>query len=205
MSGILTGCKDPTLADKEIPPVSIGPVQTPYGVTLDENATPADVAYVFFRAAKDDYLAAQEARREDQKKAFHLQIALAAADDISNATNQLYARKSLPVQRSRDEAVYLLARVWAPTIAHYINNFSDDRSVMQAKMVTGNLQSGSASQPARSGRVNVLLDVSRDDSNARIQVSMIQQTGGDGKRYWRISEVGFADPRAKPTSTAPAR
>jgi hypothetical protein len=189
----LSGCKDPSLADQEIPPVSIGPVETPYGLTLDENASPKDVAYVFLRAARDDYRAAQASKIEEQKAALYLQIALAAADDISGEIDRLYDRKSMPVQRSRDEAVYKLAISWTPTVAHYVDNFTDDRAAMQARMIVQPNLSRSSSNKPRS--TDVLFRVSRDESNAMIRISLIEQTGSDQKRYWRIAEVGYGDPR----------
>jgi hypothetical protein len=64
---------------------------------------------------------------------------------------------------------------------------------MQARMIVQPNLSRSSSNKPRS--TDVLFRVSRDESNAMIRISLIEQTGSDQKRYWRIAEVGYGDPR----------
>ena len=195
----LGGCQDPDLADQEIPHLAIEAVTTPYGVTLDENASPQQVVYAFLRAARDDFLAAQAGRSDEQKAAFFLQIQLAAANRIKRNLDRLYARDRLPVEHNRDEAVYKAARAWTPVVAHYIEDFAGDEAAMTAAMRT--------QEQRRDGKpeASVLYDVSRDDSAATVLATLVREADDDGKSYWRILRVGFARPARTASASSSSR
>ena len=194
LTALTTGCKDPHLAGAQIPHVTVAVVHTPDGVTLNENSSPVEVAYAFLRAARDDYLAARgDGKRDEQKAAFGRQIQLAAARRITADLDRTRNRKTLPVQHSRDESVFQIVRVWTPIVAYYVDDFAADRDDMVGRMRTNLTPSGDAI---------VYVDVSHGNSHATVQVLLSREPDDEdpSKRYWRIYQVGFADPRAQ-TST----
>ena len=146
------------------------------------------MAYAFLRAARDDFLAVQDGRPEDQQAAFDLQLRLAAANHIKAAHDQRHARKVAPVRHTREEAGFLVARHWTPIVSHYVDNFDDERQAMISRMRT---------VPRSDDKRDVLLDVSRADSRARVRIALAHEQGDDGKKYWRILQVGYANPQAK--------
>ncbi len=191
LTALMTGCKDPHLAGAQIPQVVVAVVDTSDGVTLDENASPVEVAYAFFRAARADYLAAQaEGKRDEQMEAFNRQIQLAAASRIAANLDRIHDRERLAVQHSRDESVFQIVRVWTPIVAYYIDDFAADHDDMVGRMRMNLTATGDAI---------VRLDVSHAMSHATVKVLLAREPDDQdaSKSYWRIYQVGFSDPRAQ--------
>ena len=75
-----TACRrDVRLADKKLRNPTVKAVSA-YGMTLDEQASPQQVAFATLRAIRDDFLAPD---REAREKALDIQFELCAANKIS--------------------------------------------------------------------------------------------------------------------------
>ena len=126
---LTTGCsRDVRLTGRTIPSVTVRAV-THYGVTLDEPASPEQVAYVLLRAIRDDFLAGDEAARE---------AALAIQFDVC-AARELAARN--PTSAHRDEFIYSIVHHWTPTVSHYVHDFEPDWAKSQGRFVRRDLPS----------------------------------------------------------------
>ena len=179
------GCdRNVRLADKDIRDVNVRAV-THFGITLDEQATPEQTAFVLLRAIRDDFFASDEAQR---KAALNIQFDVAAADVIA-------ARN--PTSLSRDEIIYQVVNHWTPAVSHYVRGFETEWEKAKVRF----LRVGP--KPARNAKpgveeCQVLMEVEdpSGDLNAQVLlvVGLIQDSG-----FWRVRQVGFIpDARALP-------
>jgi len=172
------GCRrDVRLADESIRHVTVRPV-THYGVTLDEQASPEQTAYVLLHAIKDDFLAPDKARRE---AALDIQFDICAA-------NIIQGRNASSLER--DEFIHHAVGQWTPTVSHYVHDFETEWEKAQARF----LRIGP--QPAKTSKTGVaqcqvLLEVGdpSGDPGARVvlAVSLARDNG-----LWRTTRLGFA-------------
>ncbi len=174
---VCLGCsRDVRLAGREIPTVSVRTV-TLYGVTLDEHATPEQVAYVALRAIRDDFLASSRAARED---ALEKQFDVSAAKLIESRN-----RTSL----SRDEYVYHVVYRWTPTVSHYVHDFATDWEAAKARLIRrDSVTEGSSDEDVRECEVRMEVDDPSGDPNARV-VLVVWLAKDSG--FWRVLHLGF--------------
>lgn len=173
----LTGCKrDVRLAGRKIRSVSVGAV-THYGVALDKEATPEQVAYVVLRAIRDDFLAKTP---EERDAALDVQLELSAAGAI-----QARNRTGTP----KDEFVYNVVYHWTPTVSHYVKDFETDFEAAKARLrVT--IPRAVKGADAADEQCHVLMEVKdpSGDPNAQavMVIRMVREQG-----YWRVTNLGF--------------
>ncbi len=190
-----------------VPPPATGPV-TACGLTLDEHATPQQVAFVLLRALADDVQAAQTHRREDQRAAQELAWSLAAYDVIAERLIESHnrTRPGAPISSlgaDRDRRIWQVVHFWAPIVAHYVPGFDVDFQAAADKMLVA------MSQDRRSA--HVFYPTMRDPSQvepaaqerAVIDVELHMQKAGD-QEYWRVARVAFTGPRQLLAHTRPA-
>jgi len=188
------GCqRDARLADKKLRDVQVRTVEH-YGVSLDEAASPQQVAYVLLRAIRDDVLAGDKKERE---------AALDRQFDVC-APLLIYPRETTAI--SREEALYRMVSHWAPAVAYYAHDLPTDwesarQRLVQLRTVVRKL---SESQSAETSQVAIELADPDGDPNARV-VLLVGQVKDQG--YWRVHTVAFAPQRSvasRSAASAPA-
>jgi len=159
LAWLAAGCKP-----NEPPPPPSGPV-TAYGITVDRNATPEQVAYVLLRAIRDDVLAVRKNPYTAQTAAYELQRRLAVAEARGQGAEQRYE----PV------------RHWAPTLAHYVDGIELDPDAAMSKMYR-------ESRPG-SDAAAVFYDMRNpsDGARATAKIYLLKRNG-----VWRVQRVGYS-------------
>lgn len=197
------GCVDST---DRLPPPKVETV-TAYGMTLDESATPKQVAYVLLRSLAEDVKAsqAQPPDREAQREANLITWSVAAPNVIEQrilATARQQANdpnryKSLGENRKQE--IYRVVNLWAPIVAYYVGSIDKDP---QAAMERMQVQSSSEERVAHVF-YEVWPDASRPDADRHqtLDIELVKEKGEDGKEYWRVARVGY---RAQATGAATA-
>lgn len=156
---------------------------TEYGQTLDEHATPEQVAFVALQAIREDFLAKDAAARQ---KALDKEFAVCAADVLE-------ARKHQPM--SRDEFVYNVVYRWTPTVDHYVGDFPTDWASAKKRLVRRNVTTinpKTSGQPS-DNECEVAMEVASPDGDPNAQVVLLVWLAKD-KGLWRVTHLGF-DPR----------
>jgi len=150
---------------------------THYNVTLDEAATPEQVAYVALRAVRDDFLATDT---EEREAALDRQFDVCAADVI--ATRNRTGLK-------RDEFVYAVVHRWTPTVSHYVADFETDWEAAAERFVRTDprLSKESHSDAMECEVLMEVNDPSGDPSAHALLVVYLAQDGG----FWRVIHLGF--------------
>jgi hypothetical protein len=176
--------RDVRLAGKEIPTVTVQPV-THYGITLDDDATPEQVAFVALQAIREDFLAEDEAARHE---ALDVQFSIAAANEI-----QARNRTSM----SRDEFVYNVVYRWTPTVAYYVDDFPTDWESAEPRLHRRSVTMLSSKAEAEDAedRCEVAMEVADPGGNPDAEVVLLVWLAKD-KGLWRVTHLGF-DPRAR--------
>jgi hypothetical protein len=203
----LAGCNE---VEEKVPPPKVETV-TQYGLTLDENATPQQVAYVLLRSLAEDVQAAQAKppQRDAQKNANMITWSLAAPDEIEKRLldgRRLLSKKatrpdSLGVDR--DKQIYAVVNLWAPIVAYYVSSFDKDPQTAMARMKVRRALELTGDEVL----YEVWPDPSRPDKDRHqtLSINLVRQKGTDSaKEYCRVARVGFAPRVARPT-TAPSR
>jgi len=171
------GCGDDArLAGRKIRSVTVRGV-TVYGVTLDQQASPEQVAFALLRAIRDDVSAKN---REDREAALDKEFDLCAADVIQNKNHT-----SLP----RDEFIHDVVYHWAPTVSHYAGDFDTEWGKAAARFVRKDLK------PVKEAKTEAteceiamqLADPSGDPKASVVMLVWLAQDGG----YWRVTHLGF--------------
>ncbi len=182
------GCgRDVRLAGKTVRHVQVGPVSH-YGVTLDQAATPEQVAFVALRAIREDYFAGTPAERES---ASDIQFDVSAADVIAGRN-----RSSL----SRDEAIHHVVTHWAPGISHYAGDFevTVEKAVARFKnRGTSKSTSGDVTE------CELALEVADPSGDPAARVVILVWLAKDGG-LWRVMHFGFEPKRALTNAKIPA-
>ena len=176
-----SGCKrDAHLAGRNIPEnVQVHSV-THYGQTLDESATPEQVAFVLLRAIADDFEADSAEAREE---ALAVQFDLCAAGEL--------AKSKLP-SRLLDEHLYKIVYRWTPTISHYVPDFPKDWDSASKRLVRRRPSKSAAGVEECAVLLQVddphtLRDGKPDPNASVVIVIWMVKDGG----YWRVMHPGF--------------
>jgi hypothetical protein len=192
---------------RDIPPAAVKPVNA-YGLTLDENATPEQVAFVVLRSIADDVAAAQAHDHDSQREALRTTHALIACGTVE--TRLLQAENLAPGGRKRksfgderNEKLFDFARQLAPIVSHYVKSFDTDFESARRKM--------RAPMPADPNLVRIFYEAAHDPaaSDVRqrdpviIELEMAREKV-DGKTYWRLAKIGFAGRPSAATGTRTA-
>ena len=187
---IWSGCdRDARLAGQKLREVTVETV-THYGVALDQEASPEQVAYVLLRAIHDDFLAEDETARE---AALDKQFDVCAANEL--------VPESLP-DHERREMLYRLVHRWTPAVAHYVHGFETEWEKAQARFTRLGMQpSPNSKGGGMECQILMELEDPGGDPNARVllAVGMIQDNG-----YWRVIRLAFAPNRRTLGSRSPA-
>ena len=186
------GCgRDVRLAGKTVRHVQVKPVSH-YGVTLDQSATPEQVAFVALRSIREDFFAATP---EQSRAASDIQFDVAAADVIA-ARN----RSSL----TRDEYVHHVVSRWTPAISHYAADFEVEAPLALSRFTNRGLSKSSGAEPAECELAMEVDDPSGDPAGKVVIVTWLAKDGG----LWRVTHFGFEPKRtlssAKTTAAASA-
>jgi hypothetical protein len=182
--------------EAEAPPAELKPVEA-YGLTLDESATPQQVAFAFLRSVADDVEAAQARprRTDDQKKATHLTHALAAYPIIErrllDALGQSPSQgQAATLGEAREHELFQITRLWAPIVSHYVRSFDREPRAAMDRMWT-------LIAPDRRS-ASVFYDVEHDPAQpdpAQRQTATVEielaKVGSVGRMFWRVARVGY--------------
>jgi len=183
-----SGCsRDVRLADKKVPTVTVRSVSH-YGLTLDQNATPEQVAFAALRAIREDFLAKNEAERE---AALAKQFDLCAAEVLAERN-----RTSL----SRDEYIYSVVYRWTPTVSHYVGDFPADWESAEGRLVRRAV-SRAKGEKESGEECEVAMQVADPAGDPKASVVLVVWLAKDGG-FWRVLHLGF-DPTTR-TLTAKA-
>ncbi|UCE59773.1 MAG: hypothetical protein JSU63_20315 [Phycisphaerales bacterium] len=171
------GCeRNVRLSGKKIRSTTVGPV-THYGITLDEEASPEQTAFVLLRALRDDFLAPDDAARE---AALDVQFDVCAANVIADSN---------PTSIGRDEFIHQMVHQWTPTVSHYVDDLETEWEEAKPRFVrTGPNPAGNGKEGVLECQILLELDEPGGEPGARVVlvVGLIQDTG-----LWRVLRVGF--------------
>jgi len=169
------GCGgDARLADRKIRSAKVRSV-THYGVTLDQQATPEQVAFVVLRAIRDDVSATTNEQRE---AALDKQFDLCAASVLQKKN-----RTSMP----RDEFIHSVVYHWAPTVSHYVGDFETEWDKAAARLVRATAPSD---QPANPEETEVYMELADPGGDPKARIVMVIWMARDGG-FWRVTHLGF--------------
>ncbi len=169
------GCGgDARLAGQKIRSATVRSV-THYGVTLDQQAKPEQVAFVLLRAIRDDVSAKS---KEEREAALDKQFDLCAANVL-----QIKNRTSMP----RDEFVHSVVYHWTPTVSHYVGDFETEWGKAAARLVRTKPNTDSKASPEETEVYLELADPSGDPKASVVMVIWMVQDGG----FWRVTHLGF--------------
>lgn len=177
--------RDARLADRKLRRPEVKTV-THYGVTLDKNASPKQVAYVLLRAIRDDVLTKTD---EQRQHALDIQFDVCAAGEI---------QKINPTSLTPDEFVFQVVHRWTPTVSHYVRDFEMEWEEADARLVTARPRTAKGSANDADQR-QVLMEVKDPSGEPNAQVVLVIWLVRD-EGYWRVSRLGF-DPRRRSLKT----
>ncbi len=174
------GCgRDVRLAGTTVRHVQVKPVSH-YGVTLDQAATPEQVAFVALRSIREDFFAATPAERS---VASDIQFDVAAADVIASRN-----RSSL----MRDEYVHHVVSRWTPAVSHYAGNFEVEAPLALSRFTNRGLSKSSATDAPECELAMEVEDPSGDPAGKVVMLTWLAKDGG----FWRVTHFGFEPKRA---------
>lgn len=170
------GSGDARLAGKNLRNPTVKAV-TLYGLTLDQSASPEQVAFAALRAIREDAQAADSAARE---AALDKQFDLCAADVLA-AKN----RTSIP----RDQFLHSVVYHWTPTVSHYAADLETEWDKAAARLVERDIA------PAKDNKdgvkeCEVVMQVADPSGNPKASVVLIVWLAQDGG-FWRVTHLGF--------------
>jgi hypothetical protein len=191
----LSGCT----AEEPIPVAKTETVNA-YGLTLDENASPEQVAYVLLRSLSDDVEAAQAFKHAEQTKALHRTFALAAHTEMERRILAVLKAvdEDADLENDRDKKLYSIVRLWAPIVAHYVDSFETDPSAASAKMKRRDAADGKL--------VHIYYPVAHDATAVEpeqvLDIELVQEPAGD-VAYWRVARIDYASKTLIPSILKP--
>jgi hypothetical protein len=153
--------------------VAVKPV-TLYGQTLDETASPKQVAYAVLMAIRDDFLAANAIERE------------AALDKQFDLCAPTIIAQKYRFGQTRDESIYQVVHRWTPTVSHYVGDFPTDWETADKRLVA--LRNKNAGEGLETQLVIEVNDPS-GDPNARVVLAVYL---AQEQKLWRATHLGFA-------------
>ncbi len=171
------GCReDVRLAGQNVRSVTVD-TATHYGVTLDEAASPEQVAYVLLRAIREDFHATGKAERES---ALDKQFDVCAAGEIQKRNSTVY---------SRDTFVHNTVWRWTPTVSHYASDFDTDWDKAKARLIRKELDpKEDLGADLRECKLHLAVADPNGDPNAGavVEIHLVKDSG-----YWRVLRIGF--------------
>ncbi len=174
------GCgRDAQLAGENVRHATVRTVSH-YGVTLDRNATPEQVAFVALRAIRDDFLADT---RADREAAIDKQFDVCAAEVIASRN-----RTAL----SRDEMVYHVVTEWTPTVSYYVGDFETEADKAVARLVNHGTTNPVGNGAAECELAMEVADPAGDPNARAVLLIWLAEDGG----YWRVMHFGFEQKRS---------
>ncbi len=174
----MTGCRENVSQAKQKQRTVKVRTVTHFGQTLDQNATPEQVAFVALRAIREDFTAASTQARES---ALDIQFDVCASGLLKSPSPSI-----LTDQEYLDQVV----SGWTPTISHYVGDFDVDWQKAQERFV----RRGPTVNEGGIEECDVLIEVddirAKNDPNARVVVVVwLVRDGG----YWRVTHVGMKE------------
>ena len=173
------GCsRDVRLAGKNVRKnVAVKPV-TLYGQTLDETASPKQVAYAVLMAIREDFLAANEIERE------------AALDKQFDLCAPTIIAQKYRFGQTRDESVYQVVHRWTPTVSHYVGDFSTDWETADKRLVALSNKNADGGEGVTL-ETQLVMEVNdpSGDPNARVVLAVYL---AQEQKLWRATHLGFA-------------
>ncbi len=174
------GCsRDVRLAGKNVPTVAVAAVSH-YGLALDKDASPEQVAFVALRAIRDDFFAEDDDARQ---KALDVEFSVSAAGVMQSRN-----RTSL----TRDEFVYSIVHRWTPTVSHYAGDFELDWESAQPRLHRREVTHlGKPPEDANAvEECEVAMVVKSPNGNPNSSVVMLVWLAKD-EGLWRVTHLGF--------------
>ena len=195
--------RDARLSDHTIPHVEIRTVSD-QGILLGPEASPKQVAFVLFKAIREDVLAGSDL--DARRQALDRQLAVCDPDYIYDLYRRVFGDRTVD---SRDEWVFKKVYLWAPTLAYYVDAFDFDLATAEARM-----READGGRAEKWSGQTTLVDLPVLDPKGRLGAGVVvrvrlHRAEGEGG-YWRVFSVGFAgrpkwsDPTRPGSTTKPA-
>jgi hypothetical protein len=175
-----------------------------YGQTLDEDATPKQVAFVLLQLLKKDVEAAQAHQHEKQEDALKQTFRLAAYSTIENRREATVRPGTELSEEQQNEKLFDIVNYWAPIVAHYIRSFDTEFEVAQQRMKVTYSQNRQFAHVLYPVRHDPAESDPEEIQAATLDIELARQPA-DGKSFWRVSRVSFRDEMkiAPPAQTQP--
>lgn len=148
-----------------------------YGLTLDQSASPEQVAFAVLRAIREDALAADPASRE---AALDKQFDLCAAEVMASRN-----RSSVP----RDQYLHSVVYHWTPTVAHYAQALETEWEKAVARLVKRAIAPSKDAKDANK-EAEVLMQLADPSGDPKASVVLVVWMVQDGG-FWRVTHLGF--------------
>lgn len=165
--------------------LQVNPV-THFGVTLDQQASAQDVAFVALRAIRDDFTATS---KQDRAAAMDVQLDTAAVNLVARANSS---------GLTREKWIREVVSRWTPALAHYARALPSLPEEAASRLVA------SAARPSarelETEVCEVYLEAPDPEGIAQASV-VIKLTLARDAGYWRVLGVGF-EPKVR---SLPAR
>ncbi len=175
------GCsRDTRVGDRKVRSPKVRTVSH-YGVTLDQDASPKQVAYVLLRSLREDYLAADDDARE---KALDVTFDVCAASILA---------ESNPTSFSDDEFTHQLVYRWAPIVGYYVGALDFEWDKAEKRLVSA------IAKPLKLRKkeyetANILIELADPSGDSRKQVVLVVKLARD-QGYWRVFQLTFEQTR----------
>jgi len=152
-----------------------------YGVTLDKEASAKKVAFVLLRSLREDFLAPDQARRE---QALDVTFDVCAAGLLA-ASNQ--------TSFTNDELTHQIVYHWAPVVGYYVGDLDFEWPQAEPRLVTA------IAPPLKIGKqqyetTNVLIELADPSGDVRKQVVLVIKLARD-QGYWRVFQLSYEQTR----------
>lgn len=175
----LSSCdRDVRLAGKNVRHVEVKAVSH-YGIDLNKEATPEQVAFVALRAIRDDYFATTTKARE---AAMDVQFDVAAANVIASRNKTSF---------SRDDYLHHVVSRWTPSVDHYASDFEEDFAAATSKFKNRGMNRSTGGDTMEVELAMELTDRQAGPSAHVVMVVYLAQDSG----FWRVLHFGFEPKR----------
>ena len=149
---------------------------THFGVSLDASAAPEEVAFVAFRAMRDDSFAGGAA---DRRAAIAVLVDTAALNLLERARR---------AGTTREEVLYNLIERWTPAISHYAADLPIAMEDARARFVVSPVRRDTQDKRVEVCEVYIEAADPSGVENASVVIALgLARDGG----FWRILTVGF--------------
>ncbi len=175
---VLGACsRDARLAGQQVRQDVTVEVKTLYGVTLDKDATPEQVAFVALRAIRDDF---QAQTADEREAALDKQFDVCAPNVI-----QLRNRSGMDPADFLHNVVYR----WTPTVSHYVDDFETDWEKAELRFRRRGVVARTGENAVEESQVLLeVADPSGDPNASAVLIAYLSKDAG----FWRATHFGFA-------------